>query len=66
MTTYTYTPFSGPPGTSGGTPLGINDQDQIVGSYNTSSGIFAFLYSNGVYTTISDPLAHDSRSDRYV
>jgi probable HAF family extracellular repeat protein/uncharacterized repeat protein (TIGR03803 family)/VCBS repeat-containing protein len=58
MTTYTYTNFSGPPGTFGGVPQGINDTDQIVGSYNDpNGGTFGFVYSNGVYTTINDPLA---------
>ena len=58
MTTYAYTNFSGPPGTFGGVPLGINYTDQIVGSYNDpNGGTFGFVYSNGVYTTIDDPLA---------
>jgi autotransporter passenger strand-loop-strand repeat protein/probable HAF family extracellular repeat protein len=38
-----------------GTSLnGINDNGQIVGTYESSIG---FLYSGGVFTTINDPLA---------
>jgi probable HAF family extracellular repeat protein len=42
-----------------GSPLGINDAGQIVGGYSPSpSGPLAgFIYSQGVYTTLSDPAA---------
>jgi uncharacterized membrane protein len=52
MTTYTYTTFDGP-----GIPTGINDLDQMVGTYSNASDTYGFLYSNGVYTTINDPLS---------
>jgi len=38
--------------------LGINDKGQIVGTYVDSNGVeHGFLYSNGIYTTLNDPLA---------
>ena len=33
---------------------GINNSGQIVGTYNTGSGLFGFLYSNGTYTTLNN------------
>src|SRR5262249_38909232 len=31
---------------------------QIVGEYTDSNGVHGFLYSDGVYTTIDDPLGN--------
>lgn len=57
----TYTTLNDPYGAGGslGTNvLGINDSDQIVGSYLDSGGVrHGFLYNNGSYTTLDDPLA---------
>jgi hypothetical protein len=36
---------------------GVNDSGQIVGDYFDSKGVeFGFLYSNGIYTVLADPL----------
>jgi probable HAF family extracellular repeat protein len=51
------------PGSTQTWATGINDQGQIVGSYNTGHGFNGFLYSNGIYTKISVPSAPD---DTYV
>jgi probable HAF family extracellular repeat protein len=49
---YSYTTISDPLGTS--TSIGgINDEGQVVGSYD--GGAYGFIYSDGTYTTISDP-----------
>jgi probable HAF family extracellular repeat protein len=47
------------PGATFTIPTGINDLGQIVGHYIVPGSNFAhgFLYSNGVFTTIDDPLA---------
>jgi probable HAF family extracellular repeat protein len=37
--------------------FGVNDTDQIVGSYHNGSGAHGFLLSGGTYTTLDDPLA---------
>ena len=37
-------------------PTGINNEGQVVGYFYNSSGKHGFLYSNGVYTTLDDPL----------
>jgi probable HAF family extracellular repeat protein len=43
-------------GASGTAATGVNDMDQIVGSYQDASGnTHGFLLSNGTYTTIDDP-----------
>jgi probable HAF family extracellular repeat protein len=52
----TFTIFYDPSATNGTQAFGINDMGQIVGTYNTSSGTHAFLYSGGVFTTIDDPV----------
>jgi len=36
--------------------LGINNAGQIVGSYSSAGGTHGFIYSNGIYTTLDDPL----------
>jgi probable HAF family extracellular repeat protein len=44
-------------------PLGINNAGQIVGTYYVGFGSdfveHGFLYQNGVYITLDDPLAHN-------
>jgi probable HAF family extracellular repeat protein len=40
--------------TGGTVALGMNDTGQIVGHFN--NGAHGFLYSNGTYTTLDDPL----------
>ena len=62
MPVYIYTTLVGPPGSSGALPNGINNQGQIVGSYNDGSGSQGFLLSAGTYTTLNDPSAvtHDT------
>ena len=35
----------------------INDYDEVVGYYYNDSGYYGFLYSDGLYTTLNDPLA---------
>jgi probable HAF family extracellular repeat protein len=39
------------------TAFGINTSGQIVGNYHDNSGYHGFLLSDGVYTTLDDPLA---------
>lgn len=57
----TYTTLKDPYGAGGSlgsNGLGINDSDQIVGSYIDIGGVrHGFLYNNGSYTTLDDPLA---------
>src|SRR5262245_42427895 len=36
---------------------GINSAGQVVGFYSNNSGGHGFLYSNGTYTPLDDPLA---------
>ncbi|HEY7242627.1 MAG TPA: Ig-like domain-containing protein [Xanthobacteraceae bacterium] len=55
---YTYTPLNDALGTNGTVPFDINDSGQIVGNYVDSNGVLhGFLYSNGTYTSITDPSA---------
>jgi uncharacterized membrane protein len=51
------------PGSVSTTLRGINDLDEVVGSYGLN-GTHGFLYSDGVYTTIDFPGA--VRSDAYA
>jgi probable HAF family extracellular repeat protein len=45
-------------GTNGTVPFGINDSGEIVGNYvDSNSVLHGFLYSNGTYTTVTDPSA---------
>src|SRR5262249_61333163 len=37
--------------------FGVNDADEIVGSYQDATGQHGFLLSGGTYTTLDDPLA---------
>ena len=48
-TTYDFTTIDVPPG--------INDAGQIVGGYSNGGSGQGFVYSNGVYSTISIPSA---------
>ena len=48
------------PGSVSTTLSGINDLDEVVGSYRDSKGTHGFLYSAGVYTTIDFPGAISS------
>ena len=50
MPVYIYTTLVGPPGSSDALPNGINNQGQIVGSYNDAITTHGFLYSAGAYT----------------
>ena len=52
---YVYTTLSAP-GSFGTWAYGINDQGDIVGSYNTGQarGQYGFVLSNGVFTTIEN------------
>lgn len=45
--------FLSPPGATNAIAVGINDNNQIVGSYGSSTGNFGYLYSGGVFSTIS-------------
>lgn len=38
---------------------GINNAGQVVGSYSDTGGTHGFIYNNGTYTTLDDPLATD-------
>src|SRR5258708_32097957 len=50
--------FDDPSASTGTTQaFGVNDTDQIVGSYSNASGSHGFLESGGMYTTLDDPLA---------
>jgi probable HAF family extracellular repeat protein len=51
-----YTTLDDPLATNGTQASGINDAGQIVGTYNTSNGTHAFVYSGGFFTTIDDPV----------
>jgi len=55
---YTYTTIDDPLGEAyGNRAFDINDLNQIVGSYEDSNGQYhGFIYQNGAYTTIDDPL----------
>jgi probable HAF family extracellular repeat protein len=58
MPMYTYTTLDDPNVANSTRAFGINDHGQIVGSYTTADHkIHGFLYSNGNYTTLDDPLA---------
>jgi PEP-CTERM motif len=57
--TQTYT-FLTPPGAINSIAVGINDSGQIVGTYETSSGNYGYLYSGGTYSTLSVPGATQS------
>ena len=59
MGLYTFTTLDGfASGTYGAEAFGINDAGQIVGAYVDSSHLMhGYLYSNGTYTIIDDPLA---------
>ena|SRR5262252_2117833 len=58
MPIYTYTTLDDPNVANTTRAFGINDHGQIVGSYNTADHhLHDFLYSNGTYTTLDDPLA---------
>jgi probable HAF family extracellular repeat protein len=57
MPVYIYTTLVGPPGSSDALPNGINNQGQIVGSYNDAITTHGFLYSAGAYTTVDDPVS---------
>jgi probable HAF family extracellular repeat protein len=54
----TYTTIDDPLATNGTQAFGINDLGQIVGTYNTSNGTHAFIYSGGAFTTIDDPVVN--------
>jgi uncharacterized membrane protein len=53
-TTYTYSNIE-VPGSISTSPKGINNNGDVVGDYQNSSGVFGFLLSGGIYTTISCP-----------
>jgi probable HAF family extracellular repeat protein len=53
-TTYTYSDIT-VPGSISTSPRGINNNGDVVGDYQNSSGVFGFLLSGGVYTTINCP-----------
>ena len=57
--TYSYTTLSDPSAAPGGftSPASINDRGQVAGYYNNGTARVGFLYSNGTYTTLSDPSA---------
>jgi probable HAF family extracellular repeat protein len=53
-----YSSLNDPLGTNGTVPFGINVSGEIVGNYVDSNGVLhGFLYSNGTYTSITDPSA---------
>ena len=55
---YSYTTLNDPLGTYGTVSFGINDLGEIVGNYVDSNGVLhGFLYSNGSYTSVTDPSA---------
>jgi probable HAF family extracellular repeat protein len=54
MPVYIYTTLDDPAATNGTFATGINDQGQIVGTYNDAAGPHGFLYSGGVYTTLDN------------
>lgn len=53
-TTYTYSNIE-VPGSISTSPGGINNHGDVVGTYQNSSGVYGFLLSGGVYTTINCP-----------
>ncbi len=55
MTTYSYLTLI-QPGWSGVSPRSINSIGQVVGYYYNGTSDEGFLYSNGIYTTLIDPL----------
>ena len=59
MGAYNFTTLVGfPSGTYGGEAFGINDAGQIVGAYVDANHLMhGYIYSNGTYTIIDDPLA---------
>ena len=60
MTTYTFTTLTPPGGSPAVIPQSINDKGQVVGSYypgTNGNNERGFLYSNGAWTTLSDPSA---------
>jgi probable HAF family extracellular repeat protein len=62
---------SSPPNSSvmenGTVALGINDHDQIVGYYYDSNNhANGFLYSNGKYTTLDDPLGANGTNGTFL
>ena len=59
MATYVFTNINDPSAAVNSTNIaGINDAGQIVGGFLDSSGIsYGFVYSNGSYTTLTDPAA---------
>jgi hypothetical protein len=67
MPVYTFNPFDDPSGFTGTTEaFGVNDADQIVGSYQNATGIHGFLESGGTFITLDDPLATDSTVARGI
>ena len=53
-----YSSLNDPLGTNGTVPFGINVSGEIVGNYVDSNDVLhGFLYSNGTYTSITDPSA---------
>ena len=55
MSTYTYTAIDDPLGNTT-SAYGINASGQVVGSYRDAASTHGFLYANGTYTTLDDPL----------
>ena len=59
--TYSFTTLGSPPSAVNFQYTGINSNGQIVGWYSDSSADdFGFLYSGGVYTSLTDPSAQGS------
>src|SRR5262245_2364602 len=54
---YTYTTIDDPLATGSTYANGINDLGQIVGWYQDADGFRGYLYSDGTYTKLHDPLA---------
>jgi hypothetical protein len=55
MPVYAFTTFDDPSGSPGTTEAwGVNDMDQIVGSYLTATGSHGFLLSGGTYITLDE------------
>jgi probable HAF family extracellular repeat protein len=54
---YTYTTLVNPLDTRAPLAVGINNTGQIVGWYYGSNPTESFLYSNGQYTPVNDPLS---------
>ena len=51
----TYTTLNDPLAMEDTDPGGINDAGQVAGFFNNAIGDKSFLYSNGIYTTLSPP-----------